>query len=275
MRVLIAGCGDLGVRLAARGGDRQYHGLRRHPTDLPGAIRPLRADLSRPETLAALAGHWDAVVYSATPDERSPEGYRAAYVDGLANLLAAVTTDRLVFISSTAVYGQDTGEWVDEESATRPRRFNGEILLQAEQQARAAGGIVVRFSGIYGPGRDVLIRRLRAGGVACRRSPPLWTNRIHADDCAAVLDHLLALADPAPVYCASDRLPAPRWDVLTWLAGRLGVPGPVEAQDDAGQGRRVDARRLYNSGLVLRHPDYRAGYGAMMAADQSAGPAPA
>lgn len=273
MRILIAGCGDLGNRLAARGGDREYHGLRRSPENLPRTVHGHAGDLSRPESLQTVAGSWDAVVYTATPDARTPEAYRAAYVAGLEHLLDAVTAHRLIFVSSTAVYGQDTGQWVDESSETVPARFNGEILLAAEARVRAAGGVVVRFSGIYGPGRDGLVRMARSGNLRCRREPPVWTNRIHADDCAAVLDHLIGLADPAPLYCASDRCPAPRWEVLSWLAERLGVAGPEEADQDSGQGRRVDARRLYNSGLRLCYPDYRAGYAAVLAAAESSGPA--
>jgi nucleoside-diphosphate-sugar epimerase len=267
-RLLIAGCGDLGIRLAARLPHWEVHGLRRQPELLPDGIHAHGGDLSRPESLGDLAGHWDAVVYTATPSARSAQDYRRAYVEGLAGLLQVVQADRLVFVSSTAVYGQNRGEWVDEDSLAEPCSFNGEILLEAEALAASAGGIRLRFSGIYGPGRDWLIRSLRSGPLRCRREPPSWTNRIHSEDCAGVLAHLLGLAKPEHLYLASDTRPAPRWEVLSWLAEVLGVPGPIE--DDAsteGQGKRIRAARLLASGYALRYPDYITGYQEMLACE--------
>jgi nucleoside-diphosphate-sugar epimerase len=266
-RLLIAGCGDLGTRLSRRLEGWDIHGLRRDPSRLPAPIRPVAADLNRPSSLETVAGGWDAVVYTATPGEFTPEAYRATYVEGLRALAGRVESPRWIAVSSTAVYGQDAGEWVDESSATEPKRFNGEILLEAERIVGDLGGIVVRFSGIYGPGRDFLIRKLEKGGVTCRREPPIWTNRIHSEDCAATLEHLLTLEAPAPLYVASDRLPAPRWDVLSWLAERIGVAGPREVDDDGGQGKRITAARLFDSGLALQYPDYRVGYEELLECD--------
>lgn len=262
--LLIAGCGDLGNRLAGRLTGWQAHGLRRNVSRLAAGIVPVRADLSDPSTLDPVAGDWDAVIYTATPGERTPEGYRQAYVSGMRALLERVRAGRLIMVSSTAVYGQDDGSRVDEDAPTEPQRFNGEILLEAEHVAADAGGTVVRLSGIYGPGREYLIRSLRSGPVECRREPPIWTNRIHSEDCAAALAHLLEIERPEALYLASDACPAPRWEVLRWLAERLGAPGPIEAPDDAGQGKRIDATRLFESGFALQYPDYRAGYEALL-----------
>lgn len=262
-RALIAGCGDLGVRLARRleGCDWSVHGLRRHPERLPPEIQPIRADLLDPSSLGPAAGHWDAVVYQATPDERTPDAYRAAYVQGLQNLLQVCRADRLVFVSSTAVYGQDAGEWVDEQSPAEPSAFSGRILLEAEALSAAHGGLAVRFSGIYGPGRDYLIRSLQSGRACCRPAPPQWTNRIHSEDCAAVLAHLLELQAPAAVYCASDSCPASRCEVLDWLAAQLNLPSPAREEDrTTGQGKRVSNRRLVDSGFAFQYPDYITGY---------------
>lgn len=263
-RLLIAGCGDLGQRLAGRLEGWEIHGLRRNPERLRAPIVPIAADLSRPGSLVSVRGDWDAIVYTATPGESSPEAYREAYVEGLGALMDQADSPRWIMVSSTAVYGQDRGEWVDEESATEPARFNGEILLEAERLAQEAGGLVVRFSGIYGPGRDYLIRKAREGSLRCRRDPPVWTNRIHADDCAAVLAHLLELESPDSLYVASDRCPAPRFEVLEWLCGQLGKPGPEAADDDGGQGKRVCAERLFATGFTLQYPDYRAGYSELL-----------
>lgn len=235
-------------------------GLRRAIEKLPAGITAIRGDLNRPDTLRKLPRKFDAVVYTATPGSRTPEGYRAAYVDGLERLLERVDPGRLIFVSSTAVYGQDSGERVDEDSPTDPRGFNGRLLLEAERTAQEAGGHVMRFSGIYGPGREYLLHSLRNGPVECRRDPPVWTNRIHAEDCAGALQHLLELERPAPVWVASDARPSPRFEVLEWLAAQMNVDGPVEHDEASGSGKRVCADRLFASGFRLQYPDYRSGY---------------
>jgi len=263
-RLLIAGCGDLGQRLARRLRRWHVHGLRRNVEKLAAPIVPLSADLLRPETLKVARGRWDAIVYTATPGEFSPTAYRQTYIDGLQALMDQADSPRWIVVSSTAVYGQDHGEWVDERSPTVPKKFNGEILLEAEHLAREQGGTAVRFSGIYGPGRDFLIRKVRGGGVRCRRDPPLWTNRIHSEDCAAALAHLIEMDAPEPLYVASDRSPAPRWEVLRWLADQLGVAGPEAVEDDGGQGKRVRAERLFSTGFALQYPDYKAGYSELL-----------
>lgn len=262
-RLLIAGCGDLGIRLAGRlDEDWQVHGLRRNTEALPESIVGEPADLAEPDSLARVAGDWDAVVYQATPDQYDEAGYRAAYFQGLVNLFKQVSARRLIFVSSTAVYGQDEGQWVDEASETRPARFNGRVLLEAEALAAdsAPESVVVRFSGIYGPGRDFLIRKVAAGEARCRDNPPQWTNRIHAEDCAGVLAHLLTLDRPAPLYCASDSHPARRCEVLDWLAERMDAAPPARETSTGGQGKRVSNARLLASGYRLTHPDYRSGY---------------
>ena len=265
--LLIAGCGDLGTRLSARLQQSEWriHGLRRRPEQLPSFIRGIGADLLAPRSLAPLPRSWDAVIYQATPGERTPEAYRSAYVDGLQNLLRHVRARRLIFVSSTAVYGQDQGEWVDEDSVTEPRGFSGRTLLEAEAKTRESGGLVVRFSGIYGPGRDYLIRSIQSGRARCRPDPPQWTNRIHADDCAAVLHHLLTLPDPASLYCASDSRPAPRCEVLGWLADQLELPGPQADVKRSGEGKRVRNLRLTSTGFEFQYPDYMSGYRTLLA----------
>ncbi len=268
--LLIAGCGDLGIRLARRlqASDWQVAGLRRNTSVLPSFITPLSADLSRPDTLVSLDRQWDVVIYQATPGQRDESAYRRTYVEGLSNLLDRVRPRRLIFVSSTAVYGQDAGEWVDERSETVPSRFNGRLVLEGEHVALAAAGesLVVRFSGIYGPGREYLLESVRSGTASCRPEPPQWTNRIHADDCAGVLEHLLDLPRPEPVYCASDCRPVARCEVLRWLAERLDVPPPRQlgSGDGGGQGKRIDNRRLLASGFQFQFPDYQHGYGALL-----------
>jgi nucleoside-diphosphate-sugar epimerase len=265
--LLIAGFGDLGHRLSARlaGTDWWVHGLSRGSAPSTDALRRIQGDLTRPASLRELPRHVDAIIFLATPAERSEAAYRAIYIDGLRNLLAVSRAEQLIMVSSTAVYGQDQGQWVDESSPTQPTRFNGEVLLDAERLALEAGGRTVRFSGIYGPGRTSLIRRLQAGQARCADRPVQWTNRIHADDAAGVLAHLLDHPALGPIVCASDDRPSPRCEVLDWLADAMGCSPPVrENTATTGAGKRVSNALLRSSGYDFIFPDYRSGYQGLL-----------
>lgn len=281
MRILIAGCGDvgtaLGLELAAQG--CEVVGLRRRAEPLPAPLRTVRADLTDPASLEALPRGVHAVVYSAAADAFSEAAYRAAYSDGLQALLDILRRRderprRLIFVSSTAVYAQADGSWVDEDSPAAPVSFSGRCLLAGERAALGAGfaACVVRFGGIYGPGRTRLIARVREG-APCTDPPPLWTNRIHREDCAGVLRHLLMRETAAPLYLGVDCQPAPECRVMDWIAARLGLPRPRRAPGSQGAGprranKRCDNRRLLACGYRFRYPTFREGYAQVLACDE-------
>lgn len=271
MRVLIAGCGDvgtaLGLELVADG--HEVVALRRQTAGLPASFVHVAADLTAPATLTALPDGIECVVYAAAADERSEPAYRAAYVDGLRNVLAAVgdSLRRVIYVSSTAVYGQHDGEEVDEASPTEPAGFSGRVLLDGERLALAApSAVVVRLGGIYGPGRTRLLDEVRAGRAVCPEGPPQFTNRIHRDDCAGVLRHLLMRPDAAGVWVGVDRDPVDRCTLLAWLAERLGAPRPPRGDVVAERGgsKRCRSDKLVASGYVHRYPTFREGYGALI-----------
>ena len=210
--------------------DTHVWGLRRHCDTLPSRIHALGADLTKPETLQALPPALDVVFYTAAPSSSSADDYRATYVDGVRHLLAALETQghalrRFIFTSSTGVYAQELGEWVDETSPTEPVHFSGRELLIAEHEVlnSAFPATVVRLGGIYGPGRTRLIDSVRQGTAVCTDGPPVYTNRIHRDDCAGVLQHVMQLAQPDRLYLAVDHEPAEQCAVLQWLALQLGL----------------------------------------------------
>ncbi|MFO1422224.1 MAG: SDR family oxidoreductase [Candidatus Competibacteraceae bacterium] len=286
-RILIAGCGDVGATLGQElsTAGHEVWGLKRHPTDLPSGIRPLAADLTDPATLNALPSGLDAVVYSAAATGFSETAYQAAYVTGVHNLLEALREagqqpHRLLFASSTSVYAQHQGEWVDEDSPAEADSFSGRCIRAGERLMWNSpwSAVAVRFGGIYGPGRTRLIDSVRAGTATRPAGPPLYTNRIHRDDCARVLEHLLFLPGPASLYLAVDDDPAPLGEVLSWLATRLGVPEPPLAahpplKPGAGIGdpalrmrasKRCRNARLRTSGFQFRYPSYRDGYAALL-----------
>lgn len=274
--VLIAGCGDLGTAagLILAGKGQQVIGLRRRLDALPAPLHTLRADLSRPETLTALPANIDLVYYIATPASYDDAAYRATYIEGLHNLLQALRQQRqaprrLVLVSSTAVYGQLAGEWVDETSATTPNSFSGRRMLESEQLALDSGipCTIVRFGGIYGPGRERMIRKVKAG-EPCPAEPAFYTNRIHRDDCVQALVHLAAEQASPGIYLATDDAPCTQCELMDWLAGRLGLPQPERTRGTPGGSRGSNKRcrndKLKSTGFRLHYPSYREGYAALL-----------
>lgn len=277
--LLIAGCGDVGSRLGERVAARgwQVYGLRRDVTQLPGSILPVAGDLQQ----AACPPAWptsnlDYLVYCAAATQHDEAGYRSAYVDGLHHVLAWLAAHgqrprRLVFVSSTGVYGQQGGEWVDERSPALAEAYSGRIMREAEQLAldSQVPATLVRLAGIYGPGREWLLGQVRQG-YRVASEPPLYGNRIHADDAAGLLAFLLQ-ADAegktlADCYLGVDNEPAPLHEVVDWLRGQLGVSHWAEEQSV----RRAGSKRCSNAraralGWVPQYPSYREGYAAVLA----------
>lgn len=259
----------LGELLIARG----FHvwGLRRDPSSLPGSFNKVAADLARRATLDALPSGVDYLVYCASAGEASDAAYQRAYVAGLENVLDALDRPalrRVFFTSSTAVYAQSDGAWVDETSETQPLHFSGRRTLEAENVLRSSGvpATVLRCAGIYGPGRTRLIDAVRQGSASLSSR---FTNRIHRDDIAGAVVHLIERDLAPPVLVLADDEPAPQRDVTLFLAAELGVPVPEPAATDPsarGGDKRCKNDGLKSTGYALRYPTYRDGYRAMLRA---------
>mgnify|MGYP006177683599 CR=1 FL=1 len=275
-RILMVGCGDLGMRAArlllARGDE--VWALRRSapPADAPAGLRWLQADLGQPDQLARLPEGITRVAWLPSPGKRDPQAYARVFTDPLPHVFGALDRarlERVVFISSSAVYGGHDGAWIDESAPTQPKGFNGEILLQAEQWLAEQGlpATALRLAGLYGPGRTQLIERVRAGDARAPHDPPHWANRMHIDDAAAAVAHLLHAPEVAPVYIGCDDTPLPLHVLYGYLAGLLGAPAPAEGPPPPGVGsKRLSNARLRGSGLTLQWPDSRAGYAALIEA---------
>jgi len=271
MRVLIAGCGDVGGVLATSllQDGHEVFGLKRDTSSLPEGIQPVQVDLLDPATLTRLPANIDALVFMPTPASRTPAAYEAIFIQGWKNVWAALEQPpgRALLVSSTAVYGESNGGVVDEETTPEPTGFNGKILLEMEQLAASCAEnlTVVRISGIYGPGRERLIRLAASEGLEVQQTPSCFTNRIHRDDAAAALKHLLEIDKPATLYVATDDQPAARYEVVEWLAKAQGQSAPIGLTDNsANRGKRVNNQRLRDSGFNLAYPDYQTGYGAVL-----------
>ncbi|KQB53487.1 oxidoreductase [Pseudomonas endophytica] len=276
---MIVGCGDVGSRLATQllSIGWQVYGLRRSIDRLPAGVSGVAGDLFSEACPANWpTGQIDYLVYSAAATNHDEAGYQAAYVEGLKHTLNWLKQHgqqpkRLLFVSSSGVYVQQGGEWVDETSPTEATNYSGRIMLQAEQVALQSNlpASVVRLTGIYGPGRERLLGQVRQG-YRVAVDPPLYGNRIHADDAAGLLAFLLKADQQGEAlddcYIGVDNEPAPLAEVVNWLRERLGV---TEWADEASV-RRAGSKRCSNArakalGWEPRYPSYREGYTAILA----------
>jgi nucleoside-diphosphate-sugar epimerase len=279
MTILLAGCGDLGtetgLRFAAAG--HRVVGWRRSPDKLPAQIEGAATDLSTAE-LPRVPADTSAVVIAVAADAPTEEAYRTSYVNGVANVLGALDRDRVapkrvLFVSSTAVYGGAGGGWIDESTTPEPTGFSGRVMRQAEElllkrfDGTGTSPVVLRLGGIYGPGRTRLIDQVRTG-TAVIPDQPRYTNRIHRDDAAGAIVHLLSMPDvPAPVYLGVDNDPAELGDVLRFLAAELGldVPPPGSLGDARGGNKRCSNDLLRGTGFSCKYPSFREGYRDILA----------
>ncbi len=272
MRVLILGCGYVGTALGLRLAHAGYEvfGARRRPEQLPAVLNPQRVDTVSKSGFANLPADVEHVFYMASADRSDDAAYQRAYVTGLENTFEALQgsgVQRFCFLSSTAVYGQQDGSLVDERSPTDPTNFRGTRMLDAEQLVLQASfeGIIARSAGIYGPGRTRLVDRVRAGNRRIASGSDRFTNRIHRDDLAAALAHLIAMKNPDPVYICSDHEPALKSEVVAWLADRLGIPAVRGTAAPTVRGnKRCSSALLRGTGFTFRYPTYREGYAALL-----------
>jgi nucleoside-diphosphate-sugar epimerase len=289
MRVAILGCGYVGITLGEQLVDAGHEaiGVRRSAAGCQrleaAGIDPLQGDLTDRETLDRLAPV-DAVAFLATPDDRDAEAARALHVDGLRTVIDALAAagdppERLVYSSTTGVYGDHDGAWVDEASELRPPTEKTRVIAEAERITWAAGdrgidGRVVRFAGLYGPDRHRLDRYLD-GPVT-----EGWLNLLHRADAATVTRALCTGAVDADCLLAVDDEPVHRPALARWLAEQRGVDPPaaqsvadrLRSVDDPARAARIRADkrcsndRLRDAGIELEFPTYREGYGEILAA---------
>ncbi|MGF6692263.1 SDR family oxidoreductase [Metapseudomonas resinovorans] len=276
--LLIAGCGDVGSRLAQQMLQVGWivHGLRRQVAALPPGVLPVAGDLEQ----AACPADWpkgplDYLVYCVAASQHDEAGYRAAYVDGLRHVLAWLAERgqmprRLLFVSSSGVYAQRDGEWIDETSPAEAEGYSGRVMREAERLAMDSGipSTLVRLTGIYGPGREWLLKQVRMG-YRVVSEPPLYANRIHVDDCAGLLAHLLkADADGVALedcYIGVDDAPAPLHEVVGWLRERMGVTEWAEESTVRRSGsKRCSNARARALGWAPRYASFREGYAAIL-----------
>jgi nucleoside-diphosphate-sugar epimerase len=279
---LIIGCGYLGQRLAVRlrqRGDRVLGTVRsqsRATVIAALGIEPVVADVLAPDSLDRLP-EADRIFYCVGFDRAAGASMRAVYVDGLQNVLDRLPrgVTRLVYAGSTGVYGQTDGEWVDEDSPTAPQHDSGRVSLEAEERIatwgrsheRSAAAIILRFAGLYGPGR-IVRRSILERGEPIAGDPDKFLNLIHIDDAAQAASAALEASRAGPLYVVSDDRPVTRREYYGRMASLLGapeprfqppVPGSSESARDATNKRVANLRVKRDLGLTLLYPDITTG----------------
>ena len=282
MTTLIIGCGYLGQRLGPllrQQGERVFGTVRSaHRAALIATlgIEAIIADVLVPDSLRQLP-EADRLFYSVGYDRASGSSMQTVYVDGLQNVLDKLphSVTRVVYASSTGVYGQTDGEWVDETSLTCPQHESGRVCLAAEQRVsdwastndQSASAIILRFAGLYGPGRMVR-RSILERGEPIPGDPQKFLNLIHIDDAARTAAAALAATKAESIYVVSDDRPVTRQEYYSRMATLLGTPGPrfeppapgsPEAARDATNKRIANHRIKSDLGIALFYPDITTG----------------
>ena len=289
-RRLIVGCGYLGRRVAARWRDRgdAVTVVTRSERNAAGfraeGYEAILADVTDPASLNGFPDR-DTLLFAVGYDRAAGKPIQEVYVDGFANTLAALgdRVGRVTYISTTGVYGDAGGDWIDESSPPDPSRPGGVASLAAEQALRAGpladSGVTLRLAGIYGPDRLPYLAKLRAG-EPLEATPEGWLNLIHVDDAASAVVAATDADSPPKIVCVSDGAPPRRGDYYAEVARLLGAPAPRFSEPPTGSPRAARAaanKRVRNTlllerlGVKLGYPSYREGLAAILAGEGGVG----
>lgn len=237
-----------------------------HAVQLASAgITPMVADLLSPDTFQNLPAA-EFVVFSPAPDVHDADHYRYLYVEGIGDVLGVLARqgqppERILYTSSTGVWGDHAGAWVDESVPPNPEGERAEVLLQAEEQILRSGfpAVVLRLAGIYGPGRN------RIDAFRSHLWPEVesdsFLNMIHVQDAASAAVYLLAQGEPGTVVVGVDDLPVRQSEFCAWLSEKLKVKRrEIVIGEIKPEGKRCRNARLKKLGFRFKYPSFREGY---------------
>jgi nucleoside-diphosphate-sugar epimerase len=276
LKLLLCGHGYLGQAISreflAAGWDVTAISRHRDSSSSQSAIRnpqllELPCDITSPSDVAALAARIptpDLLLHCASSGRGGAEAYRSVYLEGCRNLLRTFPESPLLFTSSSSVYAQIDGSEVTEESPAEPDRDTGKILRETEDLVLASGGIVARLSGIYGPGRSVILKKFLSGEAVIEEDGQRFLNQIHRDDAARALLHLSSpqlSTLSSQLYNVSDSRPLTQLECYTGLANLFGKPLPPSGPRDLNRKRgwthkRVSNAKLRATGWEPRFPSF-------------------
>lgn len=269
-RVLIAGCGYLGTaaaKLFLSEGWSVEAWTRSGSIDSESAPRfDVRAvDLSQPEAVKSAPGEFEVVIHCASTRGGEAPDYARVYRGGVENLLQRFPRSQLLFVSSTSVYAQKSGEWVDETNVAEPVHEKGKILRETEEMALSHGGAVARLGGIYGPGRSALLRRVLANEAFVDEKADRFVNQIHRDDAALALFKIATVPDSVgQIWNVTDNEPFLLSECYGWLARKLNR-SPLTARGQGLSGKRGESNkrvsnlRLRTAGWAPTYPSFKEG----------------
>jgi nucleoside-diphosphate-sugar epimerase len=269
-RTLIIGCGYLGLALARalrEGGDAVEGWVRSE-----SSAAEVRTDGVEKVVVGSVADDagweglapFDAVVHCAASGGGGVAAYREVYLEGVWQMNRYQPQARRLFVSSTSVYGQTNGAWVDEKALVAPAAETSRVLVEAEQSAAAAGASVVRAAGIYGPGRAALFEKFRRGEAVLEGDGTRWINQVHRDDLVEAVCTVLATGASGEIYNAVDDEPVILRDFYAWCGAALDKPMPPAGVTDPNRKRGLTNKRVSNGklralGWVPRFPSFREG----------------
>lgn len=268
--ILIVGPGYTGSRIARSFRDRhqKVSVLLRNRDEFDAweqeGIRPIFADLHRPETLHSISpAHF--MILSVAPEERNDGAYRSVYLDGVKNFLNAVRSlpkpSLIVYLSSTGVYGKSCEGILDEDSEPKPDTERAKILWEAEDQILKSGFpvLIFRLAGIYGPERNRM--HLFESNAWPEARAEKVMNMIHVEDVVGAIPFLFNRGREGNIYLGVDDEPIKERVFYDWLSGRLGKSYPrASFQDAPGSGRRLSNQKLKSLGFQFKYPNFRDGY---------------
>ncbi|SNY53404.1 Nucleoside-diphosphate-sugar epimerase [Arsukibacterium tuosuense] len=269
--ILLVGLGDLGSIIASEALQQgmTVQAMRRQAKGLPG-VKLIRHDATSPWPV--ISDNITDVVLCVAPDSRTDEAYRQAYLvigeQALCWLSKQPVLPHVWLVSSTSVYGQQHGEWVDEDSPRLPERSTAKILVAAEDRWLQSGlpCTMLRPAGLYGPGRDMMLRIAKNAQHIVEKQP-VYTNRIEISDCARAIVHLIMRRQQGlgteNAYNLTDLNPARYSDVIQFLQQQLQIAADQPHVVQRGS-KRVSVRRLQQTGFSWQYPDYKTGYLAML-----------
>lgn len=290
MRALIVGCGYVGLELGAQliQQGHEVWGMRRGgegAKEMQAAgIRPIVGDVSE-DGLAKTDGNFDWVANVVSSSKGGVEDYQRAYVQGNRKLVAWARergVKKLVYTSSTSVYGQLDGSAVKETSPAQPTSETGKLLVDAEkvllEAAPTVPAVVLRVAGIYGPGRGHLFKQFLKNEAKIPGKGERFINMIHRDDVARAVIAALKSGRAGEIYNVVDDEPVAMVHFFRWLAETLGKWMPPFGPEEEGERKRavtnkkVQNRRMkVELGVALKYPTYRQGYTAEIRRLEEAG----